>query len=100
MIKKRIGGKNQKITLSVDRDVYQDFQKYCEEHAIMLSKRIELFMREILKSKKGLLFVILFLGVLFMSFGSADVIMFENFESANLTNWTIANGLTSGWYLN
>jgi hypothetical protein len=40
---------NQKVTLSVDSKVYSDFQKYCEENAIMLSKKIELIMKDILE---------------------------------------------------
>lgn len=36
----------QKVTLSIDSDVYRCFQKYCEENAIMLSKKVELFMRK------------------------------------------------------
>jgi hypothetical protein len=40
-----------KVTLSVDSKVYSDFQKYCEEHAIMLSKRIEFIMRDIMGGK-------------------------------------------------
>ena len=31
-----------KVTLSLDEKVYKDFQKYCEENAIMLSKKVEL----------------------------------------------------------
>jgi hypothetical protein len=43
-----------KVTLSLDAKVYSEFQKFCEENAIMLSKRIEIFMKELLdKSKKG-----------------------------------------------
>ena len=38
-----------KVTLSVDSDVYKRFQKYCDENAIMLSKRIELIMKEIME---------------------------------------------------
>lgn len=37
-----------KVTLSLDSKTYSDFQKYCEENAIMLSKKIELFMNEFL----------------------------------------------------
>ncbi|MCU0642404.1 MAG: hypothetical protein MUF61_02395 [archaeon] len=38
-----------KVTLSVDSKTYSEFQKYCEEHAIMLSKRIELCMKNIVE---------------------------------------------------
>jgi hypothetical protein len=43
---------NQKVTLSIDSKTYQNFQKYCEEHAIMLSKKIELFMKKELEDSK------------------------------------------------
>ncbi|MBW2966580.1 hypothetical protein KY342_05740 [Candidatus Woesearchaeota archaeon] len=42
----------QKVTLSIDSKTYSAFQKYCEEHAIMLSKKIELFMKKELEEKK------------------------------------------------
>jgi len=38
-----------KVTLSIDSKTYDEFRKYCEENAVMLSKRIELFMKEMLK---------------------------------------------------
>ena len=38
-----------KVTLSVDASIYGKFQKYCEKNAIMLSKRIEIFMDELVK---------------------------------------------------
>ena len=41
-----------KVTLSIDSKIYKDFQKYCESHAIMLSKKIELIMEEIMKGGK------------------------------------------------
>lgn len=36
---------NKKVTLSIDSKVYDSYKKYCEENAIMLSKKIELFMK-------------------------------------------------------
>jgi len=41
-----------KVTLSVDSKVYEKFQKYCEENAIMLSKKIELWIKDFLEGKK------------------------------------------------
>lgn len=41
-----------KVTLSLDVNIYNSFKKYCEENAIMLSKRIELEMKKILKEAK------------------------------------------------
>ena len=37
-----------KVTLSLDTKVYSDFQKYCDDNAIMLSKKIELFISDFL----------------------------------------------------
>lgn len=48
--------KKQKVTLSIDSETYQKYQHFCEEHAFMLSKKIELSMKKELeeceKSKK------------------------------------------------
>jgi hypothetical protein len=43
----------QKVTLSIDSSVYKQFQKYCEENAIMLSKKIELYMKKELEDYKS-----------------------------------------------
>jgi len=37
-----------KVTLSIDSRTYDRFRKYCDDNAIMLSKRIELFMKDML----------------------------------------------------
>ncbi len=50
MADKNQSGK-QKVTLSIDSKTYKEFQDYCEEHAIMLSKKIELFMKKVLEEK-------------------------------------------------
>jgi len=34
-------GKKRKVTLSLDSDVYSEFQDFCEKNDLMLSKRIE-----------------------------------------------------------
>jgi len=36
----------QKVTLSIDSEVYKKFKYYCEEHAILLSKKVELYMKK------------------------------------------------------
>lgn len=41
-----------KVTLSLDSNVYKKFQKYCDDNAIMLSKKIELVIVEIMDDKK------------------------------------------------
>jgi hypothetical protein len=38
-----------KVTLSLDDKIYLQFQKFCEDNAIMLSKKIELIMKDIIK---------------------------------------------------
>ena len=42
---KNLKKKNKKITLSIDIDIYDNFQDYCEQNAIMLSKNIELYIK-------------------------------------------------------
>ena len=41
-----------KVTLSIDAKTYDEFRKFCEENAIMLSKKIELFMKKELEKSK------------------------------------------------
>lgn len=40
---------NKKVTLSLDKDVYANFQKFCEINDVMLSKRVERLIKEHLK---------------------------------------------------
>lgn len=42
---------NQKVTLSIDSKIYREFQKYCKINAIMLSKRVEIFMQDLVNKK-------------------------------------------------
>ena len=37
---------NKKVTLSIDSSIYDQFRDYCEDNAIMLSKKIELWIRK------------------------------------------------------
>ncbi|MBR9683417.1 hypothetical protein GOV03_02655 [Candidatus Woesearchaeota archaeon] len=41
-----------KVTLSVNSKIYQQFQKYCEDNAFMLSKKVELTMKQIIAETK------------------------------------------------
>jgi hypothetical protein len=43
---------NKKVTLSIDERIYGEFQEFCEENAIMLSKKVELFMKKELEENK------------------------------------------------
>jgi len=42
---------NKKVTLSLDSKTYEEFQEYCKKNAIMLSKKIELWIQEFLKKE-------------------------------------------------
>jgi len=39
-----------KVTLSIDSKVYDKFKKFCEDNAIMLSKKIELIIDDMLEN--------------------------------------------------
>lgn len=41
-----------KVTLSLDEKIYSNFRKYCEENALIVSKKIELILKEVLKKTK------------------------------------------------
>lgn len=42
----------QKVTLSIDSKTYAKFKRYCDENAIMLSKKVELIMKKIMEASK------------------------------------------------
>ena len=42
-----------KVTLSFDSKVYEKFQKFCRDNAIMLSKKVELEKERIMNGGKG-----------------------------------------------
>ena len=44
--KKTARNRNKKVTLSIDAVAYDAFKEYCEENAIMLSKKIEIWMKK------------------------------------------------------
>ena len=44
---------NKKVTLSLDSKTYDEFRKYCEENAIMVSKKIEIWIKEFMKGEKN-----------------------------------------------
>jgi hypothetical protein len=43
---------NKKVTLSIDKEVYDSFRQFCNKNAIMLSRKIEIWMDEFMKGKK------------------------------------------------
>jgi len=42
-----------RVTLSLDDKIYRDFQNFCEENDIIVSKRVERLMKEMLIIKGG-----------------------------------------------
>ena len=41
-----------RINLSIDEEVYREFQVYCEERCMVASKKVEMFMKDELKKGK------------------------------------------------
>lgn len=50
---KFVGSPNVKVTLSINRKVYNQFQIFCEKNAFALSRKVEIFMENMMKEKKG-----------------------------------------------
>ncbi|MFA7707352.1 MAG: hypothetical protein WCX73_00210 [Candidatus Pacearchaeota archaeon] len=42
-----------KVTLSFDDRIYEKFQKFCQENGLMLSRKIEIEMENLMKKEKG-----------------------------------------------
>ena len=42
-----------RITLSLNDKVYAEFQRFCEDNDIIISKRVERLMNEELKNREG-----------------------------------------------
>ena len=40
------------VTLSIDEETYENYRKYCEENGLILSKKVEIFMKEELQKKR------------------------------------------------
>jgi len=40
------------VTLSIDKKTYEEYKKYCEENGLILSKRVEMFMKNELNKKR------------------------------------------------
>jgi len=48
---KEMGNNKKIVTLSIDKGVYNEYKRYCEENGFVLSKIVEKFMKEDLKKK-------------------------------------------------
>jgi hypothetical protein len=44
--------KKKKVTFSIDAKIYDSYREFCEKNAFLLSKKIEIYMREELKNEK------------------------------------------------
>jgi len=40
------------VTLSIDEKTYERYKKYCEENGLILSKKVEMFMKEELNKNR------------------------------------------------
>lgn len=40
------------VALSIDKNVYEEYQKYCEKNSIILSRKVETFMKNELGNSK------------------------------------------------
>jgi len=40
------------VTLSIAEKTYEEYKKYCEENGLILSKRVEMFMKNELNKKR------------------------------------------------
>jgi hypothetical protein len=90
--------KKKKVTLSIDSKTYSDFQKYCNENAIVLSKRVEIFIDNFMKHTKdkkvmsvlfGLLMIIALLEII-------SAATFSDTSQANFNQGTYANTTHNG----
>jgi hypothetical protein len=39
------------VALSLDEDIYEAYKKYCEENHIILSRKVEAFMKDVLEEQ-------------------------------------------------
>ena len=46
--------RKQKVTLSLDKELYEEFRKYCKEKGLIVSRQFDLFMERELKWEKML----------------------------------------------
>ncbi|MEK6933437.1 MAG: hypothetical protein AABW75_01010 [Nanoarchaeota archaeon] len=83
-----------KVTLSIDSKIYDTFRKYCEENAIMLSKKIEIIMRSTLKNKNKYA-VCMFLMIIFSIF-FANALQFYDATQGDFNNGTYTNTTYNG----
>jgi len=41
------------VALSLDQDIYKQYQKYCEDHQMILSRKVEFLMKKELEDIKN-----------------------------------------------
>ena len=52
MVSSKIKKGNAKLTLSINKDVVEDYKRHCEKNGMIISKRVERFMEEELKNEE------------------------------------------------
>jgi len=45
-------GNKKAVTLSIDEEIYENYRNYCEKNGLILSKKVEIFMKEELNKKR------------------------------------------------
>lgn len=91
--------KKKKVTLNLDESIYSAFQKFCEERAFIVSKKVELLLKQELKNSKKLSIFFIFILSLFMMQGVFGAeILFDGFEGGTLGDWTLTHtGSANDW---
>ncbi len=90
-----------KVTLNIESKVYDSFKDYCEKNAIVLSKKIEIVMLELLKTTRKVKFAAI-LFILAFSFVAANIFQDNNQATfdAGTHNGTFYNSTFSAVQLN
>ncbi len=81
-----------KVTLSIESKIYDDFKKFCDENAVMLSKKVENVMKELMKKK----FVFFgFALLIFLTFFASSA-LFQDISQGDFNNGTYVNTTHNG----
>ncbi len=51
MGKKEAHGSRDKVTISLNHNLYRNFQRYCEERAMLVSRKIDLLIKKEMEEK-------------------------------------------------
>ena len=92
-----VNNMQKKVTLSIESRTYEEFRRFCEENAIMLSKKVEIFMKDSLKAKKSKIVTSIF-AILIIGFIASMVyaMQFSDLTQGDFNNGTYLNSVYSG----